>query len=158
MIETQISLPTFQYAMNRYADAHASRNGPGDSRPSALQVVQDESNDRAARNNPLPNLVIIITGATSGIGFETAKALYHTGARILITARDVEKGQEAIQKIQESLPYKNKGKNNIEAIVMELDSLDSVRSAAEEILRRVERVNILINNAGICAFYPACDT
>ena len=144
--------------MNRYADAHSSRNGPGDSRPSALQVVQDESNDRAARNNPLPNLVIIITGATSGIGFETAKALYRTGARILITARDVEKGQEAIQKIQESLPYKNKGKNNIEAIVMELDSLDSVRSAAEEILRRVERVNILINNAGICAFYPACDT
>jgi NAD(P)-dependent dehydrogenase (short-subunit alcohol dehydrogenase family) len=122
-----------------YAGLHANPKGPGDARPTAMQVLQDEKLVGA-----LSNLTVLITGATGGIGAATAKAIYETGARTFITARSLSKGQKLVQEIAGD----NKD-NRLELIILDLTSLDSVRSAAESFLAKSNQLNILINNAGL---------
>jgi NAD(P)-dependent dehydrogenase (short-subunit alcohol dehydrogenase family) len=88
----------------------------------------------------------VVTGATSGIGLETARALASAGARVVITARDKAKADEALVKLRAEVP-----KGQFESAAMELGSLKSVRAAAKEILSRHPRIDILINNAGVMA-------
>lgn len=76
-----------------YRSAHANPQGPGDARPSAVQILQDEG--LLTLPNRLSGKTILITGGTSGLGLEVVKALHQTGARVYITGRcDTEKGQE----------------------------------------------------------------
>ncbi len=72
----------------KYAAAHVQPAGPGDARPTALQIVSDEGLLGA-----LPGSVFLVTGCSSGIGVETARALHATGADVSLTVRDVAKGQ-----------------------------------------------------------------
>jgi hypothetical protein len=72
--------------MSRYTEAHISPQGPGDDRPTALQIVQDE-----ALEGKLRDKVIVITGTSSGIAIETALALASTGAKVFLAARDLTK-------------------------------------------------------------------
>ena len=92
----------------------------------------------------MKNKTIIITGANSGIGLATAKALAQTGAKIIMTARNVIKGREALKEV------KNSSKNSdVHLQIMDLASLDSIHNASREILGKHERIDILINNAGL---------
>lgn len=59
----------------KYIAAHESPNGPGDSRPTAYQIIQDEQLE-----GKLTDKVILITGCSSGLGIESARALAKTGA------------------------------------------------------------------------------
>ena len=59
----------------RYTEAHASPTGPGDARPTAEDIVKNEG-----LLGKLAGKVFLITGASAGIGIETARALYATGA------------------------------------------------------------------------------
>lgn len=126
-------------SMSRYAAAHANPQGPGDARPTALQIVEDE--------NVLGKLlgkVIVITGTSSGIGIETARALSTTGATLFLTARDKSKAHDALSGILDP--------PRVTFVEMDNASLDSVRAAAMTILNKSSgQVNILINNAGIMA-------
>lgn len=122
-----------------YAKLFEHPKGPGDARPAALQVIQDM--DLA---NKWAGKVVLITGATSGLGLETARALFTTGADVFITARDAKKGQDAINNIVKS----SEGKGKIDFIEMELNSLESVKKAAQDFLAKSGKLNILINNAG----------
>ncbi|KAJ6010032.1 hypothetical protein N7522_005048 [Penicillium canescens] len=124
--------------MSRYAKAHVSPEGPGDSRPTALQVVKDEGME-----GKLEGRVIVITGTSSGLGIETARALSITGARLFLTARDIRKAKDALTDISEP--------GRTEFIEMDLESFESVRAAAKAILGKTDKINILINNAGIMA-------
>ena len=125
--------------MSRYAEAHANPSGPGDDRPTALQIVQDEG-----IKGKLAGKVIVITGTSSGIGIETARALSLTGAKLLLTARNLEKAKTALNGILEP--------GRVELVEMDNTSLESVRGAAKNILEKSNnQVNILINNAGIMA-------
>ncbi|KAL2858536.1 NAD(P)-binding protein [Aspergillus pseudoustus] len=125
--------------MSRYAEAHSNPAGPGDSRPTALQIIKDE-----AVEGKLAGKVIVITGTSSGIGIETARALSLTGARLLLTARDLSKAKSALDGILEP--------GRVELVEMDNTSLSSVRAAANAILlRSSNQVNILVNNAGIMA-------
>lgn len=124
--------------MSRYAAAHVNPEGPGDSRPTALQIVKDEGME-----GKLKDKVIIITGTSSGLGIETARALSATGATLYLTARNVTKAKAALADILEP--------GRTEFIEMDLESFDSVRAAARAILAKTDKVNILINNAGIMA-------
>lgn len=136
--------------MDRYAAAHAPRNGPGDARPTALQIVADEFQYGNIGKDNLSELTIVITGATSGIGYEAARALYSTGAKLFITARDADKAKSVIEKIVPSIPpVEGRKYQSIEVVSMNMVSLASVRKAAEKILSKAEHINVLINNAGV---------
>ncbi|KAF5000534.1 hypothetical protein FGRMN_1701 [Fusarium graminum] len=122
--------------MSRYASAHEDPQGPGDARPTALQIIKDEN---AA--GTLKGKVIVITGTSSGIGIETVRALSETGARFFLTARDLKKAQKALEGFFDA--------SRMELVEMDQTSLDSVRTAAQHILDRTDKVNILIENAGV---------
>lgn len=125
-----------------YVAAHASPNGPGDARPTAMAIVKDED-----LFNKLTDKVFLITGGSSGIGIETARAI---GAHVFITARDIQKGQSVVDEIEASNPD-SKGK--IEVVKLELDSLQSVKECAADFLSRSKQLNVLITNAGKLFFY-----
>jgi cysteine synthase len=72
--------------MSRYAEAHVNPAGPSDARPTALQIIKDEGVE-----GKLAGKVIVITGTSSGIGVETASALSLTGAKLFLTARNLER-------------------------------------------------------------------
>lgn len=88
----------------------------------------------------------VITGATSGIGYETAKALAGAGARVIIASRNVAKGAEVVAKIRAAHP-----RAEIEFEPLDLASLASVANCAERITAAAPRIDLLINNAGVMA-------
>lgn len=88
--------------------------------------------------------IILITGGTSGIGKETVKGLASTGATVIFTARDREKGEEVKREI-----IKETNNNNVEYLVCDLASFSSIRACAREFAERWDRLDILINNAGV---------
>lgn len=94
-----------------------------------------------------PDKVVLITGATSGIGIETARAIYATGAQVFIGARNLAKAQPIVADIIST----TKGTGKIEVMEMDLDSLDSVKNAAREFLKKSTKLHVLINNAGVMA-------
>ena len=87
---------------------------------------------------------ILITGANSGIGLETAKNLAQTGAKIWMMARNPEKGKVAVEAVRAS-----SGNDNIHLQLIDLASLSSVRDAAKNLLTQNPRIDVLINNAGL---------
>ncbi|KIW11716.1 hypothetical protein PV08_11018 [Exophiala spinifera] len=123
--------------MGPYAEAHAHPQGPGDARPTAMQIIGDQSLE-----GKLNGKVIVITGANSGIGLETARALSATGATLYLTGRDLQKAFAAFGDILEP--------GRVSLVQMDTTSSASVRAAAEEILTKSHgQVNILIENAGV---------
>ena len=123
---------------SRYAAVHHNPSGPGDSRPTAFDIIKHEGLQGKLTDN-----VVLVTGCSSGIGIETAKALNATGARLFLGVRDIVKGQAALADILKP--------GHVELLKMDLNSLDSVRSAAEEFKKKSKTLNILINNAGVMA-------
>lgn len=88
--------------------------------------------------------VVVVTGGTSGIGFETAKALAAAGAQVVIAARNAERGAEAVAAIRGDTP---------DAVVrfesLDLSDLASVRGFARRLDASLPRIDVLVNNAGI---------
>lgn len=103
--------------------------------------------------NPLPlppvnDLTCIVTGSTSGIGREIARQLAESGAHVVMAVRNLKAANELIQKWQEE--WSGKGLPlNIEAMELDLLSLDSVVRFAEAWNARLGPLHVLINNAGI---------
>jgi NAD(P)-dependent dehydrogenase (short-subunit alcohol dehydrogenase family) len=124
--------------MSSYADAHVKPNGPGDARPTALQIIKDEKAE-----NTLKGEVIVITGTSSGIGIETVRALAATGATLFLTARNTAKAQSALAGIFEP--------SRMEIVEMDQEKFSSVRAAASTILSKTSKIHLLVNNAGIMA-------
>lgn len=124
---------------NRYSNTYISPSGAGDSRPTALDVIKDESLEGKLRDK-----VVLITGCSSGIGIETARAMAATGAKLFLTARNLSKGETALGDILKP--------GQVELIEMDQSSLSSVRAGAQDFLKRSgHKLNILIGNAGIMA-------
>jgi len=90
--------------------------------------------------------IFLVTGGTSGMGYEDARALAAAGARVVIAARNPERGQEAIEKIEAEVPN---AKVQFEAV--DLASLESVHALAQRLNRTLPRLDGLINNAAIMA-------
>jgi len=86
----------------------------------------------------------VITGANTGLGYETAAALAAKGAQVVIAVRNLDKGKDAARRIKQATP-------GADVAVQELDlsSLDSVRSAADELRSTHDVIDLLINNAGV---------
>jgi NAD(P)-dependent dehydrogenase (short-subunit alcohol dehydrogenase family) len=86
----------------------------------------------------------VITGANTGIGFESAAVLAERGARVVLAVRDVAKGHEALKHITAAFPQAD-----VSVKHLDLTSLQSVRQAAEELRSSYDRIDLLINNAGV---------
>ncbi|KIK99837.1 hypothetical protein PAXRUDRAFT_423419 [Paxillus rubicundulus Ve08.2h10] len=91
----------------------------------------------------LTGKVVIVTGANTGIGKETVKALLQHNAKVYLAARDQVKGETAIQELKFS--------TGNEAIFLKLDlgNLKAIKAAAEEFLSKETRLDVLVNNAGV---------
>jgi NAD(P)-dependent dehydrogenase (short-subunit alcohol dehydrogenase family) len=88
--------------------------------------------------------VAVVTGANGGLGLETARELARRGARVLMAVRNQEKAREAEADIRSGVPDAA-----LELVPLDLGSQASVRAAAEQILREHERLDLLVNNAGV---------
>jgi NAD(P)-dependent dehydrogenase (short-subunit alcohol dehydrogenase family) len=86
----------------------------------------------------------IVTGANTGIGYETALALAKKGARVVLACRSREKGEAAGAKISAEQPQ-----GQAEFSALDLSDLDSVRAFAESFVDQNNRLDLLINNAGV---------
>ena len=94
--------------------------------------------------------VAVVTGANGGIGLHTARALAEHGATVVIAARNLDRSKAAAQLITASAPGAV-----IYPLALDLGSLESVRSAAAQILASHDRIDLLVNNAGVNVSTPA---
>lgn len=126
--------------MDKYAAAHdgAKLNGPGDGRPTAQQIIDDNN-----LKGQLKDKVVLITGCSSGLGIETARALRSTNATIYVTVRDIAKGQAALKDILDG--------DGVVLCQLDLSSLASVETFVKDFEKKTSTLNILINNAAIMA-------
>ncbi|KAF2680051.1 NAD(P)-binding protein [Lentithecium fluviatile CBS 122367] len=130
---TDFNAPEF----TQYAAVHQEPKGPGDARPTALQIVKDNGLE-----GKLNDKVVLITGCSSGIGIEAARAMKATGAHVFATARDMAKGENALFDILEP--------GKLDLLQLDLNSLASVRQLAATFLEKSgNKLNILITNAGV---------
>jgi NAD(P)-dependent dehydrogenase (short-subunit alcohol dehydrogenase family) len=83
--------------------------------------------------------VAVVTGANTGLGFETARMLATHGARVVLAVRDVDKGRRAAARLP----------GDVSVQALDLTSLDSIRSAAADLRATYPRIDLLINNAGV---------
>src|ERR1700753_3358746 len=86
----------------------------------------------------------VVTGATGGLGFETALALARAGADVLVTGRNAEKGRAAIEGIQRAVPSAK-----ARFAMLDLASLASIRAFDASMLATVRPLDLLINKAGV---------
>jgi NAD(P)-dependent dehydrogenase (short-subunit alcohol dehydrogenase family) len=142
IILTKLSSPTTQVTYfpmaDRWASIHQNPSGPGDSRPTAKQIVEAEGLQGQWKGR-----TILITGCSSGLGVEAAKALAETGATLYLTARNPRKAEKALGDLVK-LPQ-------VHLLQLDLNSLADVRRCAEEFLGQCSRLNVFIANAGVMA-------
>ena len=90
--------------------------------------------------------VFLVTGANSGLGYETSKALLKKGASVIMCCRDLQKGEKAKQELSK---FNNSGK--IELFELDLSDLKNVQKFTESIKSKFKSIDVLINNAGLMA-------
>ncbi|MCW6009105.1 SDR family NAD(P)-dependent oxidoreductase [Micromonospora sp. CPCC 205371] len=88
--------------------------------------------------------VAVVTGANTGLGFETARVLAERGASVVLAVRDIEKGKQAAARIAAQAPGADLAIQRLD-----LTSLDAIRAAAAELHSRYPKIDLLINNAGV---------
>jgi NAD(P)-dependent dehydrogenase (short-subunit alcohol dehydrogenase family) len=88
----------------------------------------------------------VVTGANGGLGFQTAVALAGAGAHVVLAARDAAKTSAAVARVVERYPAAS-----LEVVPLDLGDLSSVAAAAQKVLAGHERVDLLVNNAGLMA-------
>jgi NAD(P)-dependent dehydrogenase (short-subunit alcohol dehydrogenase family) len=88
--------------------------------------------------------VAVVTGANTGLGYDTARALAEHGARVVLAVRDTEKGNAARSRILQGAPAAD-----LTVQTLDLSSLQSVRNAAAELNNAYPHIDLLINNAGV---------
>jgi NAD(P)-dependent dehydrogenase (short-subunit alcohol dehydrogenase family) len=97
---------------------------------------------------------VLITGANKGIGLETARQLAKAGYHIFLGCRDKQRGDEAVSLLH------NEGLTDVELVLIDVVNEQSVQQAYDELAKRIDHLDVLINNAGILGDYaqPATNT
>jgi NAD(P)-dependent dehydrogenase (short-subunit alcohol dehydrogenase family) len=88
----------------------------------------------------------VITGVTGGLGLHTAIGLARAGAELVVTARDAAKAETAVRRIRREVPSAA-----VSVVSLDLADLADVRRAADEVSQTYDRIDVLVNNAGIMA-------
>ena len=92
----------------------------------------------------LDGKVVVITGGNTGIGKEAAVGLASAGARVVITSRNEQRGRAAQKEIAD-----RSGNSEVDVMTLDLASFRSIRSFAADVLDRFDRLDVLLNNAGL---------
>ena len=100
--------------------------------------------DRELSGGVLEGRTCLVTGASSGIGKETAMGLSRMRARVLMVCRDRDRGEAARSEI-----IRKTGSSAIELLLCDLSSLAQVRQLADEVLKEHDALHVLVNNAGL---------
>jgi NAD(P)-dependent dehydrogenase (short-subunit alcohol dehydrogenase family) len=116
-----------------------------------LAMAATEERNRTWSQADIPDQsgrVAVVTGANTGIGYETAAMLAYSGAHVVLAVRNLEKGNEALSRI---VAAAGQGAREVHVTLQALDltSLDSVRSAADKLRDAYAGIDLLINNAGV---------
>jgi NAD(P)-dependent dehydrogenase (short-subunit alcohol dehydrogenase family) len=121
--------------------------------PIATTTTTNKSGPYEPAPNSLKDQVILITGATTGLGLESAKRLAAAGATVVLTSRTVAKGEKALQNVQEYLTQRGVNENaKIFNVILDLDDLASVRAFPDSFKKLgLGKINVLMNNAGVMA-------
>jgi NAD(P)-dependent dehydrogenase (short-subunit alcohol dehydrogenase family) len=98
----------------------------------------------AADAGDLTGRVALVTGANSGIGYETTRVLSDHGAHVIMACRDREKAARARDKLESQLD-----RSSLELLDLDLSDLISVRAAAERVIEQHARLDLLVNNGGV---------
>ena len=91
---------------------------------------------------PMTGKTVLITGSTAGVGKATALGLAAMGARVAITGRDVARAESTGREIGVAAG------GQVDVFVADLSSQEEVRRLAEEVLQRLSRIDVLVNNVG----------
>ncbi len=97
----------------------------------------------STRKDSMKGKIVVVTGATSGIGQATALGLADLGAQVVVVGRNEQKGKKALEAIREATA------REVDFLHSDLSSQAQVRELAETISERYPRVDVLINNAGV---------
>ena len=92
--------------------------------------------------------IALVTGANKGIGFEVVRQLVREGFRVFLAARDEKAGEAAAEKLRAEAG-RAEDKANVAFIKIDISSPESIKSAAEEFSKQSDRLDALVNNAGI---------
>ncbi|KAK6197498.1 short-chain alcohol dehydrogenase [Scheffersomyces amazonensis] len=108
----------------------------------------------------LDGKVVIITGASSGVGYEAAKLLLAvTNAKVYIIARNKRKIEDAIKKLQLEIAQEfNKKTINVDYVLADFSDLTTIKAAAQDFLSKETRLDIIIHNAGVMTPPPGSKT
>jgi len=87
---------------------------------------------------------VLITGANSGIGYQTAAGLLRLGAQVVMVSRDPTRGEQTRSRLMEQT-----GSQRVHVFLGDLASHESIRALAESFLQRAPRLEVIINNAGV---------
>jgi NAD(P)-dependent dehydrogenase (short-subunit alcohol dehydrogenase family) len=98
---------------------------------------------------PVEAKTCLVTGATSGIGKATAVRLAELGATVLAVARDRARGEQAAAAIRRRAP-----RAQVEVLTADISRLGQVRTLAAQVRDRYDRLDVLVNNAGVAKFRP----
>lgn len=109
------------------------------------EVSKDKTTDEVLGDMDLNGKRVLVTGASSGLGLETCRALANRGAHIVGAVRDLEKGRAATAAIAAN------SSGGVELVQLELASLKSVRRCAEALLAAGKPFDVVICNAGVMA-------
>ncbi|XP_036145704.1 retinol dehydrogenase 11 [Monomorium pharaonis] len=116
-------------------------------------------NEMCTSKARLDGKTVVITGASDGIGKETARDLYARGARVILACRNMEKTNKVVEDIKNNPPSRiteEEYKTNVGELAiycLDLSSLKSVKDCAKNLLTNEAAIHILINNAGVAVPY-----
>jgi NAD(P)-dependent dehydrogenase (short-subunit alcohol dehydrogenase family) len=119
--------------------------GVAEAVPGAPTDGTERSEERADEGVPVDpqSPVILVTGSTDGLGREVALRLASTGAHVIVHGRNVERGAAVVRQIEEA------GAGSARFYAADLASFEQVRELSEAVLRDYDRLDVLVNNAGI---------
>lgn len=106
---------------------------------------KDSTTNEVLEGIDLTDKVALVTGGTSGLGVETARALASKGAQVIITGRNMPKAHKVAEEI------KAETGQEVATEELELDSFESIRAFSERVTKQYPNLNILVNNAGVMA-------
>lgn len=104
----------------------------------------ESTTDEVLATVSMAGKVAVVTGASSGLGTETCRALASVGARVLMLARNQQNLDEAVAAVRELVPSAD-----LDTQLIDLADLESVHAGAAAIVARYERIDLLVNNAGV---------